>query len=308
MDRKEFFKKSMYAALGASALPAFGTYAEAVAGMAAPMGSSPYDLVAVKGGEPDVMFDRAMEALGGIKQFVKKGAKVVVKPNIGWDVSPERGANTNPKLVAQIIKHCYAAGAKQVTVFDHTCDDWKSAYANSGVERAAKDAGARVAPGNTESYYQKVTVPNTSKLPNAKIHELILESDVFINVPVLKNHSSTKLTVSMKNLMGIVWDRGEWHRNDLHQCIADFAAYKKPTLNIVDAYTVMRNNGPRGVSAEDIVTMKSLLVSTDMVAIDAAATKLFGWEPADIRHIKIAAEMKLGRMDLAQMNIKRISV
>lgn len=308
MDRKEFFKKSMYAALGASAMPALGKYAEAFAGMPEQSGKSPYDLIAVKGGEPDVMFDRAMEAMGGIKQFVTKGAKVVIKPNIGWDVSPERAANTNPKLVAQIIKHCYAAGAKQVTVFDHTCDNWKECYSNSGIERAAKDAGARVAPGNTENYYQKVTVANTSKFQNAKIHELILESDVFINVPVLKNHSSSKMTVSMKNLMGIVWDRGEWHRNDLHQCIADFAAYKKPTLNIVDAYAVMKKNGPRGVSAEDIVTMKSLLVSTDMVAVDAAATKLFGWEPADIRYIKLAADQKVGRMDLAQMNIKRITV
>ena len=308
MDRKEFFKKSIYAAMAAGTLPVLGKYAEAFAGMPMPASASPYDLVAVKGGEPDVMFDKAMEAMGGMKQFVPKGSKVVLKPNIGWDVPPDRGANTNPKLVAQIIKHCYAAGAKQVTVFDHTCDDWKSTYSNSGIERAAKDAGARVVPGNTESYYQKVTVPNTSKLPNAKVHELILDADVFINVPILKNHGSSKMTICMKNLMGIVWDRGEWHRNDLHQCIADFAAFKKPTLNVVDAYTVMKKNGPRGVSADDVVTMKSLLVSTDMVAADAAGTKLFGWEPADIRHIKIAAEKKLGRMDLAQLNIKRITV
>jgi uncharacterized protein (DUF362 family) len=308
MDRKEFFKKSIYAAMAAGTLPVLGKYAEAFAGMPMPASASPYDLVAVKGGEPDVMFDKAIEAMGGMKKFVPKGSKVVLKPNIGWDVPPDRGANTNPKLVAQIIKHCYAAGAKQVTVFDHTCDDWKSTYSNSGIERAAKDAGARVVPGNTESYYQKVTVPNTSKLPNAKVHELILDADVFINVPILKNHGSSKMTICMKNLMGIVWDRGEWHRNDLHQCIADFAAFKKPTLNVVDAYTVMKKNGPRGVSAEDVVTMKSLLVSTDIVAADAAGTKLFGWEPTDIRYIKIAAEKKLGRMDLAQLNIKRITV
>jgi uncharacterized protein (DUF362 family) len=308
MDRKEFFKKTMYAALAAGTAPAWTRYAEAFAGMPAAAAQSAYDLVAVKNGEPDVMFDKAIAALGGMSKFVHKGAKVVVKPNIGWDVTPERGANTNPKLVAQIIKHCLAAGAKEVTVFDHTCDDWKGCYANSGIERAAKDAGARVAPGHVEGYYQAVTVPNTKRLPNAKVHEAILESDVFINVPVLKNHGSAKLTVTMKNLMGIVWDRGEWHRNDLHQCIADFAAYRKPTLNVVDAYTVMKKNGPRGVSTDDIVTMKSLLVSTDMVAADAASAKLFGWEPADIRHIKIAADQKLGRMDLQQLNIKRISL
>lgn len=308
MNRKDFFKKSMLAAIAAGAAPAWTRYAEAFAGLPTSSGQSAIDLVAVKGGEPDVMFDKAMEALGGIAKFVPKGSKVVVKPNIGWDVSPERGANTNPKLVSQIVKHCFAAGAKQVTVFDHTCDDWKSCYASSGIERAAKDAGARVVPGNTESYYQKVTLSNSTRMPNTKVHELILDSDVFINVPVLKNHGSAKLTVTMKNLMGIVWDRGEWHRNDLHQCIADFAAFKKPTLNVVDAYTVMKKNGPRGVSAEDIVTMKSLLVSTDMVAADAAATKLFGWEPTDIRHIKIAADQKVGRIDLQSLNIKRISI
>lgn len=308
MDRKEFFKKSIYAAIAAGTIPVLGRYTEAFAGMPAPGAASPYDLIAVKGGEPDAMFDKAMEAMGGISRFVWKNSKVVVKPNIGWDVSPDRGANTNPKLVAQIIKHCYAAGAKSVTVFDHTCDDWKGAYSNSGIERAAKDAGARIAPGNTESYYQKVTVPNTTRLPNAKIHELIMEADVFINVPVLKNHGGAKITICMKNLMGIVWDRKEWHQNDLHQCIADFAAFQKPTLNIVDAYTVMKRNGPRGVSADDVVTMKSLIVSTDIVAADAAATKLFGWEPTDIRHISIAAEKKIGRMDLANLNIKRITM
>src|SRR5690606_37119210 len=135
------------------------------------------------------------------------------------------------------------AGAKDVFVFDNTCDNWVKCYANSGIERAAKDAGAKVVGGNTENYYQLVTVNGVS-LKTAKVHELVLSSDVFINVPILKHHSSTRITVSMKNLMGVVWDRGYWHRNNLHQCIADFAAFKKPDLNVVDAYAVMMRNGP----------------------------------------------------------------
>ncbi len=99
-----------------------------------------------------------------------------------------------------------------------------------------------------------------------------------------------------------------WHRNDLHQCIADYAAYRKPTLNIVDAYYVMKQNGPRGVSVEDVVTMKSLLISTDMVAVDTAAAKLFGIDPADVRHIQIAADQKVGRMDIENLRIKRIAI
>lgn len=268
----------------------------------------PYNLVAVKNGEPAAMFDAAIEALGGMKTFVKRGQKVVVKPNIGWDVTPERAGNTNPQLVKRIIEHCVNAGAKDVYVFDNTCDNWQRCYKNSGVETAAKETGAKVVPGNAESYYQQVTIPNGTNLRTAKEHELILESDVFINVPILKHHSSSRLTIAMKNLMGIVWDRGEWHRNDLHQCIADFASYRKPDLNIVDAYCVLKQNGPRGVSQDDVLTMKAQLVSTDIVAVDTAAAKLFGMNPDDVRYISIAAEKKIGRKDLDNLTIKRITL
>jgi uncharacterized protein (DUF362 family) len=303
MDRRTFIKRSIGASI------ALGTYTTG-GGFENIFGQSPsqIDLVAVKGGEPDVMFDKGIDVLGGMKTFVKKGTKVVVKPNIGWDVSPERAGNTNPKLVSRIIKHCYDAGAKEVYVLDHPCDEWKRCYTNSGIEKAAKDAGAKVVPAASESYYHEITIPQGKSLKTAKEHEVILDADIFINVPILKNHSGSSLTVCMKNLMGNVWDRGFWHRNDLHQCIADFATFRKPQLNIVDAYYVMRTNGPRGVSIEDVVTMKAQLISTDIVAADAAAAKLFGTKPEDVRHIRIAAEMNVGRIDLDKLNIKRITV
>ena len=303
MDRRNFFKKSLAASVTVGSYLAFGKYDEVFA-----FPPTPFDLVAVKGGEPDAMFDKGIEALGGMKAFVKKGQKVVVKPNIGWDVSPERAGNTNPRLVSRVIKHCIEAGAKEVSVVDNTCDEWRRCYKNSGIERAVKDAGGKIAPGNSESYYHDVKIPKGKSLTSAKEHELILEADVFINLPILKNHSGTNLTIAMKNLMGNVWDREYWHRTDLHQCIADFATFRKPDLNIVDAYYVMKANGPRGVSVEDVVTMKSQLISTDIVAIDTAATKLFGMKPENVRYIQIASDMKIGRMDLDKLNIKRINV
>lgn len=153
-----------------------------------------------------------------------------------------------------------------------------------------------------------MTIPGGKVLKKAKEHELVLESDVFFNVPILKNHESARLTASLKNLMGDVWDRGFWHANDLHQCIADFATYRKPTLNIVDAYYVMKRNGPRGVSVEDVVTMKAQLISADMVAVDTASAKLFGIDPAEVPHIPLAADLNAGRMDLEKLNIKRITI
>jgi len=305
MDRRDFIKKSIQAGIIAGSVASFGKYSNLFASHSSLL-SNNYDLIAIKGGEPDAMFDKAIESLGGMKSFVKKGQKVVVKPNIGWDVTPDRGGNTNPILVRRIIQHCYEAGAKEVYVFDNTCDDWKRCYSNSGIERAVKDARGKIVSGDSERYYQDVEVKKGKKLKDAKVHELILDSDVFINVPILKHHSSAELTISMKNLMGNVWDRGYWHRNDLHQCIADFTSYRKLDLNIVDAYYVMKRNGPRGVSKGDVVLMKSQIISTDIVAADAASAKLFGKEPEEISYIKLAAEMNIGTMDLSKLNINRI--
>lgn len=305
MDRREFLKKTVRGGIVAGSTLAFGNYHPL---LAAQPSAAPYDLVAVKGGEPDVMFDKAIASLGGMKTFVPKGGKVLVKPNIGWDVAPERAGNTNPKLVARIIRHCLDAGAKEVAVFDHTCDQWKRCYQNSGIESAVKAAGGKMASGDSEGYYQEVSIPKGKRLTEAKVHELFLEADAFINVPVLKHHSSSMLTIGMKNLMGVVWDRWYWHRNDLHQCIADFASFRKPVLTVVDAYNVMKRNGPRGVSEGDVIPMKAQIVSTDLVAADAAAAKIFGADPDDIRHIQLANQMKIGRMDLSALKINRIKL
>jgi len=267
-----------------------------------------FDLVAVKGTDPAAMFDEGIKSMGGIEEFVKPGQTVVVKPNIGWDAKPERAANTNPELIGRIVRRCYEAGAKSVSVFDNTCDEWKKCYTNSGIEKEVKIAGGSIIPGNSESYYREVQVAEGKSLTETKEHELILDSDVFINVPVLKSHSSAKLTIAMKNLMGVVWDRRYWHQNDLHQCIADYTTFRKPDLNIIDAYRVMKRNGPRGISVEDVIMFDSLIISTDIVAADAAATKIFGLEPEDIPYIVIADEMGVGTMDLSSLNINRINM
>jgi uncharacterized protein (DUF362 family) len=306
MKRRDFICKG----LGAGLIAGVGLNSDifgAGANLNTSSGLASYDLVAIKGNEAEIMFEKGIAALGGMKNFIKPNQTVVVKPNIGWDALPEKGANTNPKLIAKIIEHCFRAGAKDVYVFDNTCDNWQKCYTNSGIEKAAKDAGAKMVTGKSDGMYQEVVIKDGKSLKKAKVHELILSSDVFINVPVLKHHESTSLSIAMKNLMGVVLDRGYWHRNDLSQCIADFPTFKKPTLNIVDAYRVMMKNGPRGVSVADVALMKAQLISTDIVAIDAAATKLFGKNPAEIAYIQKAQEMGLGNANLDKLNIKRIN-
>lgn len=275
--------------------------------------ASNYDLVAVLGGEPEDMFRKAIAEMGGMSKFIKKGDKVCVKPNIGWDQPIEMAANTNPKLITEIIKQCFDAGASQVRVFDHTCDDWRKAYANSGIEEAAKNAGAEVVPAHQESYYRSVSLPKGRSLKSTKIHQAILDSDKWINVPVLKNHGGAQLTISMKNYMGIVWDRGFFHANDLQQCIADVCTYeKKPVLNIVDAYRLMKTSGPRGRSLSDVVLSKGLFISPDIVAVDTAAANFFNQAREmpleNVTHISKGQELGVGSMDLDKLNIKRVRI
>jgi uncharacterized protein (DUF362 family) len=308
MKRRHFLRNSLGAGVAAGAFLSFGGSQKILAGKPVPAGPS-YDLIAVMNGEPEEMFDMGIQALGGMGSFVSPGQKVLVKPNIGWDVVPEKGGNTNPALVKRIIEHCLKAGAKEVYVFDNTCDNWIRCYQNSGIEKAVKSAGGKIVPANSEKYYQEVTIQNGKKLTSAKVHEMVLDSDVFINVPILKNHSSTRMTGALKNMMGVVWDRGFWHANNLNQCIADFGLYsKKPNLHVLDAYNVMMRNGPRGVSVEDLSKMKSLFLSTDGVAVDAAGAKMMGLEPAKVEHLAIAAGMGIGKIDLATMNIHRIKM
>ena len=184
---------------------------------------------------------------------------------------------------------------------------------NSGIEDAAKTAGAKVVPAHEESYYRDISLPHGKILKNAKVHRAILDSDVWINVPVLKHHGGANLTISMKNLMGIVWDRGAFHRDDLQQCIADICTLqKKPALNVVDAYRVMKTNGPRGQSADDVVLAKGLFVSPDIVAVDTAATKFFNqireMPMESVGHLANGQALNIGTTDLDKLNVKRIKL
>jgi uncharacterized protein (DUF362 family) len=312
MKRRDFFKSAALVGLASVVkTSAFGSV-ESSSGKNIALHREP-DLVAVMGGEPAAMLIRALKELGGISHYVKSGQKVVIKPNIGWDRKPELAANTNPELVAALVRLCKEAGASEVIVFDHTCHDWRKCYPNSGIESAVSDAGGKMVPANDQSYYSEVELPRGVNLKKALIHKSLLDCDVWFNVPILKHHGGAKNTISMKNLLGIVWDRQFFHKNDLHQCIADIATFHKaPALNIVDAYRIMKSNGPQGKSEADVVMLKSLIVSPDFVAVDTAAMKMFSQvQPTnidDVRHIALAEKLKVGTQHLEKLNIKRIKM
>lgn len=312
MERRFFLKAAALTGVAATLKMVDGFEVMAQSSKAT-AGYAGYDLVAVMGGEPDIMFRKAIAELGGIGKFVKPGNRVTIKPNIGWDRMPELAANTNPVLVSELVKQCLKAGAKEVIVFDHTCDDWRKCYKNSGIEDAVTAAGGKMVPGHDESYYREVNLPKAVNLKTAKIHQAILDSDVWINVPILKNHGGAKMSISMKNLMGIVWDRRFFHSHNLQQCIADVSTLdKRPTLNVVDAYRLMKSNGPQGKSLSDVVVSKGLFISTDIIAVDTAATKFFNQAstmPLEmVEHIGKGEALKLGTTQLDKLNVKRIKI
>ncbi len=264
-------------------------------------------LVMVKNGSPAEMVKKALEPLGGMAAFIKKGQTVIVKPNMSWDRRPEQGANTNPEVVAETVKLAIEAGAKQVRVFDRTCNEKRRCYKRSGIEAAAKQAGARVYHVN-ERKYKNVALPNGKRIKNWDVYEDVLKADVIINLPVLKQHSTTQISIGIKNLMGFMGgDRGKIHRN-FDVKIIDFVEVIKPHLTIIDATRVLMRNGPQGGNLDDVQNLDTIIASGDMVAADALAAGLMKIESTRLNYLVEAEKRGLGIINIDQMEIQTIDL
>jgi uncharacterized protein (DUF362 family) len=266
------------------------------------------DLAVVKGGEPEELVRQAFESLGGIRRFVKKGDNVILKPNIGPAVRGyEYAATTNPWVVAAVVKLCLEAGAGKVRVMDKPFGTTaESGFANSGIKEQVEKAGGEI---DIMSRFKFVStdIPNGKDIKKWDIYEDILKADVLINMPIAKQHSSSRLTLGMKNLMGTVNSAQMFHMN-LHQRIADLHSLVKPTVTILDAVRILVANGPTGGDLKDVRKLDTIIAGTDIVAVDSYATSLFGLKPDDVGYIKIAADMGLGIKDLSALNIKESTV
>lgn len=267
-----------------------------------------YDIVSVEGEDIKTMTKKVINELGGIEKFVKKGDIVVVKPNIGWNRPPEYAANTNPILVATVVKMCLDAGAKKVKVFDNTCNEEKMCYKNSGIEKAVKDAGGDIFFTDSWKYYP-ANFKNNAQMQDYPIYTDAVNCDCFINIPIAKTHGHTKLTLSIKNLMGVCGgNRSTMHWN-IDQKLAEVLSFIKPDLNIIDAYRILIKNGPRGGNLEDVKKVSTIMASTDAVLIDSYACRnLYNINPETIGHIKQSADMGLGSMNISKAKIKKFKI
>jgi uncharacterized protein (DUF362 family) len=248
---------------------------------------------------------KAINALGGMKRFVKAGDVVVVKPNMGWDRSSEFAANTHPQVVRAVVEECLAAGAKKVKVFDNTCNDSRRCYVNSGIEGALKGMKGVECKHIEKERFRKVTL-NGKFLKEWELYDEVLSADVYINVPVAKHHGLSKLTLGLKNVMGIMGGtRGYIHRN-LDVALADVNSHVKSHLTIIDATRILTAHGPQGGDIADVKVLNKVIASTDTVAADAYATTLFGMKPSDIPVTVTAYKRGLGEMNLDKIKVVKV--
>jgi len=302
LDRREFIKVNGRGALWLAALGlGLRLPRPASAAPAAP------HLVVVTG-ERQRATRTAVDLLGGMGRFVHPGQRVVIKPNMSFADGAEEAANTHPDVVREVAALCREAGAARVRVLDHPLR--RDELCIEGVRQACAVFEEDMVHGLSQPrFFKDAAIPEAVQMKETQVMQEVLAADVLIAIPVAKSHSSTGVSLSLKGLMGLVWDRGSMHgRYDLPTAIVDLATLLRPALTIIDGSRVLSTNGPSGPGT--VLTPNTIIASTDMVAADAQAVREFEWygqrlEPRQVEHIRLAHERGLGRMDLEALTIRR---
>ena len=264
------------------------------------------DLVVAHGASPEKLVKEALDALGGIKKFISRGDIVVIKPNIGWDRTPEQAGNTNPEVVAAVVKLCFEAGARKVKVFDRPVNDPRRCYVQSGIAAAVSALGAEADYVDDRKF--KDMAINGQALKSWPLYTDLFEADKVINIPIAKHHGLAKLTMSMKNWMGVMGGSRRQIHQKLDESLVDLSTKIKPTLTILDAVRILTANGPQGGSLADVKRLDTIIVGVDQVAIDSYGATLFGMKGSDLGYVTLGHQIGLGQMDLSKLHIKKLQV
>ena len=292
--RRTFIKAGAAAVASATALPRSAKAAEPKA-----------TVVVVHGTDIPKMIEAGIAKMGGWDKFFKPGGKVALKPNLAWNSTPEQGGNTHPDILRAVVLAAEARKVKQVTIPENTCQPEKRTFKTSGALAAIEGTIAKLYRPKPADY-KAVSVPKGKTCTEAKVSRDLLEADCLVNMPVAKHHGGATLSLSMKNWMGAVDNttRRTWHREGLHQCIADFSTFLKPALIVIDATRIMLDHGPQGPGK--LAHPHEIIFATDPVAADTYAASLFKKTPKDVPHISIAAELGVGCADLAKIKVERV--
>ena len=260
-------------------------------------------LTVVLGGEPRALVQQALANLGGISRFVSRQDVVVLKPNIAWDRTPEQAANTNPEVVAEMVRQCWQAGAKRVIVTDVSCNEPRRCFQRSGIQAAARAERAEVILPDPELF--RVVEMGGVVLKNWPVFTPFLEADKVINLPIAKHHGLTGATLGMKNWYGILGGQRNRLHQQIHQSLADLASFMLPTLTVMDCYRILFRNGPTGGNVEDVALKKTVVAGTDPVALDAYVAKAY-WnlDPEHLPYLQMAANRGLGTVAFETLAVK----
>jgi uncharacterized protein (DUF362 family) len=262
-------------------------------------------LVIARGPSVTRNLDAALAKLGGLGQLVVRGDVVLVKPNIGWDRTPAQAANTDPELVAALVRACLQSGAAEVIVTDNPVNEAGRCFERSGIGPAAQQAGARVVlPGQAGAL--GVEIPG--KLGRWSVLEPFARATKIINVPVAKHHGLTQFTGGMKNWIGAVSaTRNRLHRG-ITESVAGLAALIRPTLTVVDLTRVLLRNGPAGGNLDDVKRLAAVAVSLDPVAVDAWAASELGFDLSKVEFLAVAQKLGVGSLDFKSVGPVEITV
>jgi uncharacterized protein (DUF362 family) len=261
------------------------------------------EMAVIQGDDPAQLARQAIQELGGIKRFISRADVVLIKPNIAWDRTPEQAANTNPAVVAEVVRQCWNAGAKRVIVTDVSCNDPRRCFERSGIQEAARQVNADVLLPDP-SRFKDVDLQG-SVLRNWPVFDAFLNVDKIINIPIAKHHSLTGTTLGMKNWYGILGGPRHQLHQKIHESLVDLADFVRPTLTMIDCYRVLVRNGPTGGNLEDVLLKKTLVAGTDPVALDAYAAKAY-WDldVASLPYLQMAAKRGLGTYEFEKVRTK----
>jgi uncharacterized protein (DUF362 family) len=305
-QRREFLKRGLLAAAAAISAGPGGLFASRQS-----FADDVPDLSIAHGRDPAQNARAAVEAIGGMKRFVKPGNKVVIKPNMSFGSGPEAASNTNPAVVAEVARMAAEAGASSISVLDNVLHSPENCLSRSKIPEFCRNvANTTVRTVKAERMFRNVNVPQGSKLKSMAVVSEVLDADVLIAVPVGKSHSAAGVSLSMKGMMGLIHDRSSFHsRYDLHTAIVDMVTVLKPHLVVIDGTRILSTGGPGGPG--EVIPLNLVIASPDMVAADAQMLTLGTWygkkfSPNQVKHIKLAAERGLGTMDLGQLKVKNI--
>ena len=268
---------------------------------AAPEPATP-DIALWRGADPDANVRAALEAFGGMAAFVSRGDRVAVKPNLLTAREPQYAATTNPDVVATLVRLAYEAGADDVVVFDNPTAPPRNAYDVSGVAAAVERAGGRMKV-LADRDFEQIEIPEGQARTSWPLVVDVFDADVFINVPIAKTHGLAGLTLSMKNLRGVMGGaRGLIHQS-FDEKIVDVNTLVKPHLVVLDAYRMLVANGPTGGSLADVREAQTVVVGTNQASVDAMGATLFDRSPSDLGWLRLAAERGLGEIDVDKLRV-----